>query len=303
MSEAAQALDTGTPEPNSQQEPGQESGQESATLAGGGGGDDLSTQQTWPDDWRTHIAGDDEKELARLERLNSPQDLWKKYRNMEVEFSKRQPRLEYSPDMPEDKLAEWRKQEGIPETPDGYNLEFDDGLVIGEEDKESIAEFTKYAHENNLPESAVKAAVRYDLERQAKAQEEWEQKNNDFKVENLAELKQEWGAEFKGNLNAINELFVDHPEVKDMLFEATDDQGLLLGNNAQLVRWAVDMAKKLNPTATLVFPGGEGGIQGAEARLKELRGMMGTPEWYNDPELGKEYEDLLTKLDAAKPRQ
>jgi hypothetical protein len=301
MSEAAQALDNpGTPDAQQSQPAAQPA--EQPTIANGGGLDAPAVPQTWPDDWRTKIAGDDEKELKRLERMNSPQDIYKAYRNMESEFSKRQPKLEYAPDMPEEKLAEWRNQEGIPETPDGYNLEFDDGLVIGENDRATIADFTKFAHENNLPESAVKAAIRYDLERVANAEKEWQQKNHDFQVENLAQLKTEWGPEYQGNLNAINELFTDHPEIKDVLFEATDSEGLQIGNNASLVRWAVDVAKKLNPTATLVFPGGEGGMKGAESRLAELKAQMGTEQWYKNPALGKEYEDLLTRLDAAKPR-
>lgn len=293
MTEAAQNLTPGT----SEQQP------IDAPIAGGGDIPAVTTQQVWPDDWRVHLAGNDEKELKRLETLSSPQDVWKKYRNMESEYSKRQPRIEYSPDMPEQKLAEWRKQEGIPESADKYDFSFDDGLVIGEDDQPFIDDFAKYAHESNLPNKAVKDSVRWYLERQAQEQEQLSQKNHDYAVQNLAELKQEWGAEYKGNINAINELFVEHPEVKDLLFGAVNEEGLKVGNNAQIVRWAVDIAKKLNPTATLVFPEGEGGIKGAEARLAELKGMMGTEQWYRNPALGKEYEDLITRLDKAKPRR
>lgn len=293
MTEAAQNLTPGT----------SEQPQIDAPIAGGGDIPAVTTQQVWPDDWRVHLAGNDEKELKRLETLSSPQDVWKKYRNMESEYSKRQPRIEYSPDMPEQKLAEWRKQEGIPESPDKYDFSFDDGLVIGEDDQPFIDDFAKYAHESNLSNKAVKDSVRWYLERQAQEQEQLSQKNYDYAVQNMAELKKEWGAEYKGNTMAIGELFVDHPEVKDLLFGAVNEEGLKVGNNAQLVRWAVDIAKKLNPTATLVFPEGEGGIKGAEARLAELKGMMGTEQWYRNPALGKEYEDLITRLDKAKPRR
>lgn len=291
MTEAAQNLEVGTSEPQTVVTP------PVATT------EQAPIQQTWPDDWRIHLAGNDEKELKRLEQLSSPQDVWKKYRNMESEYSKRQPRLEYSPDMPAEKLAEWRKQEGIPDAHDKYDLQFDDGLVIGEIDKPFIDEFTKYAHDNNLSNKAVKDSVRWYLERQAAEQEQIEQKNYDFQVQNNAELMKEWGAEYKGNINAINELFVDNPEIKDLLFESMDSEGLRIGNNAKLVRWAVDIAKRLNPTATLVFPEGQGGIKGAENRLAELKSMMGTENWYRNPELGKEYEDLLTRLNKAKPKR
>lgn len=292
MTDAAQNLPVGTSEP-----------QAAAPVTDAAPAEAPAVQQTWPDDWRIHLAGNDEKELKRLETLSSPQDVWKKYRNMESEYSKRQPRLEYSADMPAEKLAEWRKQEGIPDAPDKYDLQFEDGIVIGEADKPFIDEFTKYAHENNLPNKAVKDSVRWYMERQAVEQEQLEQRNYDFEVQNNAELMKEWGAEYKGNINAINELFVDNPEIKDLLFGSRDSEGLRIGNNAKLVRWAVDIAKRLNPTATLVFPEGQGGIKGAENRLAELKGMMGTENWYRNPALGKEYEDLLTRLDKAKPRR
>ena len=287
--EAAQNLDAGTSE---QQEP-----------IIGGGGSDTPVAPAWPDDWRVQMAGGNDKDLKRLEGLGSPQDVWSKYRNMESEFSKRQPRLEYSSDMPEAKLSEWRKQEGIPESADKYDFTYDDGLVIGEADKPFVDEFAKFAHENNLRGSEVKQAVRWYMERQANEAQEYAQKNHDYQVNNLAELKQEWGAEYKGNINAIGELFVDHPEIKDLLFESTDGDGMRIGNNAQLVRWAVDIAKRLNPTATLVFPDGESGIKGAEARIAEIERMMGTPEYYKNPALGKEYDDLVSKLQKANPRR
>lgn len=293
MSEEAQTLETGTSEQTTEQN----------TIMSGEVGGNLTAPQTWPDDWRTQIAGNDEKELKRLESLSSPQDIWKKYRNMESEYSKRQPRLEYSPDMPPEKLSEWRKQEGIPESPDKYNFEYDDGLVIGEADQPFIKDFAEYAHKSNLPESAVKESVRWYLERQAQAEQEYAQKNYDFQVSNLADLRQEWGPEFQGNLNALNELFTDHPDIKDLLFGAVDSEGLKIGNNAQMVRWAVDIAKKLNPTATFTSQLGEGGIKGVESRIAEIEGMMGTEAYYKNPALGQEYEKLITLREQAKPRQ
>jgi hypothetical protein len=95
-------------------------------------------------------------------------------------------------------------------------------------------------------------------------------------------------------------LFIDDPDVKDLILGSTDEQGLRIANSAQFVRWAARLGERLNPTASLTLPGGESGVQGAEARLAELKGMMGTEAWYKDPKLGSEYEDLITRLSAVR---
>ncbi|MEJ2419937.1 MAG: hypothetical protein P8Y45_24070 [Exilibacterium sp.] len=244
MSEPALAPAEGTPSAAPEPTPA-----ENPTIAGGGTGPEVTAPQDWPDNWRNLLAGEDEKSLKQLERYQSPNDVWKKTRNLEVEFSKRKPRLEFDPEMPAEKLAQWREQEGIPESADKYKLEYDDGLTIGEDDKAEVDEYLKYAHEKNIPESHVKESVRW-------------------------------------------------------LFDAIDDQGMRLGDNEHIVKWAVDVIKKLNPAATFTLPGGESGIQAGENRLKELKTVMTTDyrRWMQSPDLQKEYDDLVSRMSAVKPR-
>src|SRR3546814_3644725 len=49
-----------------------------------------------------------------------------------------------------EQIAEWRKEQGIPEKPEDYDLKFDNGLVIGEADKPLVAEFLKASHATNV---------------------------------------------------------------------------------------------------------------------------------------------------------
>jgi len=265
----------------------------------------VAAPQTWPDTWRNDLAGDDSKELERLGRFSSVNEIYKSFRSMESEFSNRPAaRIEFDAEMPDNKMEEYRKQEGIPATAKDYNLDFDDGLVIGETDKPLVDGFLEFAHSKNMPEAHAKEAVRWYLEDQVKGEEEYNQKVADGRHETLALLKAEYGPEFDGNINAMNELYVNHPEIKDVLMGAIGSDGLPIGNNDQVVRWAIDLAKQLNPAATVILPGGESGQKGLESRINEIEQTMKTDRdaYDRDQSMQDEYEDLLDKRDRLANR-
>lgn len=281
----------------------------------GGEGDTPSAPQTWPDTWRADMIGGDmaaieadeglSKQYKQLERYNSPQDIWAKTTNLEAEFSKRAPRLEYAEDMPDDKLAQYREQEGIPKTSKDYSLEFESGMVIGENDKPFVDSFLEYAHGANMPESHVKNTLEwYMTDKEAQA-ESLEQKISESRYESGTQLKSEWGGEYEGNINAINELFVDNPELHDIIMKSVDKDGLPIGNNAQVVRWASDLGKRLNPTATMTLPGGDSGVQALGTRITEIEHIINTDrEAYNkNSAMQDEYLVLLEKKEALDNRK
>src|SRR3546814_10458699 len=58
-----------------------------------------------------------------------------------------------------EQIAEWRKEQGIPEKPEDYDLKFDNGLVIGEADKPLVAAFLKASHATNVTPAQAKAQI------------------------------------------------------------------------------------------------------------------------------------------------
>jgi hypothetical protein len=280
------------------------------TIATGAtaGGD---VPQTWPDSWRQEILGGEEyiksnadasKELERLQNFKSPNDIYKSFRSIEKEFSKRAPRMEFKEGMSEADLAKYRQQEGIPNSPKEYKLEFDNGLVVGENDKPLVDGFLDYAHKKNMPESYVKSAIEWYLSDAENSSAKMAQMENDHKLQTLSSLKAEWGPEFQGNINAINELFIDAPEIKDILLTARGPDGLPIGNVDSVIRWAVGLSKKVNPMASFTLPGGENGFKALESRLGELKNIMTTDRerWFKSPDLQSEYDELVAKRDAVK---
>ena len=84
---------------------------------------------TWPDDWRGRLAGKDADALKRLNRFQSPEGVYKSWRSLEQRLSAGEIKSALPKDASDEQVAEWRKENGLPEKPDGYQLT----RVIGRE--------------------------------------------------------------------------------------------------------------------------------------------------------------------------
>lgn len=119
------------------------------TLLDGGEGDanPEAPPSDWPSDWKQRLAGDDEKLQKFVNRFSSPKSLLDKVLNQEKLISSGA----YKKAMPgegakPEEIAEWRKQNDIPESHDKYDLKLEDGLVVGENDKASLDAVLHVAH-------------------------------------------------------------------------------------------------------------------------------------------------------------
>ena len=240
---------------------------------------DMPSPQTWPDNWRNEMAGDDEKQLKMLERLKSPLDLGKSWFESQKVISSRKPAIEKpGDDATEEQISAYRESIGVPSSPDGYDLNFDDGTVIGDDVRPQLDGFLNYAHESNMPADQVKSTVSWfmkDVEAQA---ENLRVANDEARISGTAELQAEWGGEFKGNMNAINSLFTEAPKgTLESLLSSAGPDGLKFANKADNIRWLVGLAKQVNPTATLVPPGPDqaGSI---DAEIEKIQKIMNSPD-------------------------
>jgi len=205
------------------------------------------------DDWRARIAGGDEKELKRLARFASEADVYKAYRELEKKKSSGELKTPLPENPTPEQLAEWRKDNGIPEAPDKYDLQFDNGLVIGEQDKPLIDEFVTKMHGENATPSQVKAAIASYYEILGKQQQEIAESDSSFKDESLEGLREEWGGDFKKNLNAVNGLLQSLPEETRLAFEtARTADGKLVGNDPAIIKWLAQTAYEINPAVTVM---------------------------------------------------
>jgi hypothetical protein len=263
---------------------------------------DTKPQANWPDDWRERIAGDDAKELARLKRYASFDNYAKAQRDLLTKVSSGEIKKALKADASPEEVAAWRKENGIPESPDKYDTGIGDGVVWGEADKPYLDKYLAHAHENNYDPAKVKAdLVLYNRMQQEAATQQAEQ-DDSYREESNLKLMQELGGEYKRTINSVNNLLQTAPAgVADALLSARTADGRLLGNTPEVIMWLAQQARELNPMASLVPAGTADIAKGGAARITEIEGIMRsdpTRYWKTEPGL----QDELMRLYEAREK-
>lgn len=284
--------------------PAGKGGKAAGTAAGadaGSGGDAAAgkDQQFWPATWREKWAGDDAKKLARLQRYASPEAAFDagiaaQDRIRSGEFKTQRP----ANAKPEE-LVQWRKDNGLPESPDKYDLTFKDGLVIGEEDKPVIDAFLKRAHDKDYSNEQVREAVSWYYAEQERQSQVRAQRDNVDRTKCLDVLNQEWGAEFRPHVNAIENLLSKFPpDVAKLLRAGRLADGTGIFNHPAVLRGFAALALDANPAALRVPGGGGDPAKSMLDRYNEIGKMRSTdrPAYDKDAKLQEEERSLITGL-------
>lgn len=277
-------------------------------LDGGAGADGQERTQNvpadWPADWRTKISGGDESVLKRLERFNSPADIMKSYRALEQRLSSGEYKRAAPPDNATDEqMSAWRKENGIPDKPDGYDLTLDDGLVIGDADKPIVNEFLTEMHGQNATQAQVKATLNayYRIEERYKADQK--ERDDAVKMDTEDSLRAEWGPDFRRNQGQITAFVEGLPDdLRDNLIGARLADGTKLLGNLAAVKFFAGLAAEANPMPTHT-PGasGAGGVS-VDDQIAAYEKRMGTNEWYSDTKAQAHYMQLVEVRDKIKKR-
>lgn len=277
-----------------------------AGSKGNGAAVEVNSEQHWRDDWRKLIAGEDEKELKQLGRYASPVDIWKKARALEARMSSGELKAVLPKDAKPEEIAQWRKDNGIPEAPDKYELKLADNVVIGDADKPAIDDFMKSAHAKNMTPDQVSEAVNWYYRNQASLAEQRAQRDEEERQSALDTLNQEWGGNFRQNVNMVGGLLSHFPEsAREALKNARMPDGRGIFNDPDVLRGFAAIALEINPAATSV-PSGQGdAAKGIDDRIAEIEKMMTTDrKAYNkDSKVQQEYRDLLTAREKIQQRR
>lgn len=259
----------------------------------------------WPEDWRTKLAGGDEKLLKQLDRFASPKALHESYRALQQKISSGELKASKLPDNATDEQkAEWRKENGIPEKPDQYLADLPNGLVIGEDDKELVSGFVEAMHAQNAPKGFVQAALAWHQELKEQVQEQQYTASTQAKQATEDALRTEYGQEYRANLNQVQALLNSAPEgVLDLMINARDESGVQVINNTNVVRWLVNIAKEMNPVATLVGAGNNpNAIEDELTTISKARRENPDAYWKDERMQARERE-LLAAQERTKQRQ
>lgn len=257
-------------------------------------------QGYWPDDWRQKYAGEDEGKLNRLSRYASPEAAMDALLAAQDRIRQGEVKQPFPVDGTEEEQNAWRENNGLPATPEDYDLTFDNGLVIGDDDKEFVDGYLKYAHETNQTPEQVKANLEFYYENIEKQQEARYEQDKQIAAETNEKLREMWGGEYKAHKNAIQSFLDGLPEESREGFAAARmPDGTPVLSDPNILNWMLSQALEINPASTVV-PAGGNQMASIEDEISNLESMMAdrSSEYWKGPKSDSNQERLRKLYEA-----
>lgn len=264
--------------------------------------------KTLPADWREQIATGlnlDEGKKNMLGRYQSFDKFTEAFFHAQDKI--RSGEAKTPPTLPEnptpEQLAEYRTKVGLPTTVDDYKISPPQGVTATEQDQRIIDAVRQYAFENNLkPDVANNLLAVQFKAREQELQAAINQHGID-KQTATRQLRETWGSDFETNNNMVNNLLSGLPSnVQESVLGAQLADGRMLFNSPEVMVWLADLARAVNPAAT-VLPNSNNPVAGIAEEIKQLESRMGTPEWYRDDAAQKRYQQLVVARENIAKQQ
>ena len=269
-------------------------------------GDTEGTPQAWPEDWRTQLTGGDEKLNNIAGRYATPKDVFTGLVAAQDKIRSGDLKAPFPGEGTEEEQKTWRSENGIPDTPDGYDMKFDSGLVIGEDDQPVVDSFLKdVAHANNMKPSDAKAAVEWYYDTQQHQIEAQQEQDFNDSQKSVDELNVEWGGDYRRNINMIEGVIGKFPEaVQEDLRSARMPDGTALLNNPDALRGLVNLALEINPAGPLVPMGTTNVVDSVEDQITEIETFMKEHrrDYNKDEKMQSKLRDLYDAREGFKKK-
>lgn len=235
---------------------------------------------TWPEDWREKYAGEDESKLNVLKRYISPQAMMDALFAARAKIQSGAIKTPLGDNPTPEEMAAYRKENGIPEKPEDYDTNVD-GLVFGEDDKPMVDAFLKEMHAANATPEQVKAGLKAFHSIVEQEQEAQFEQDTQFKQQSLEKIREEWGQEYKLNLNLMKGVFDSYGSqgLMDKLIGGRNAEGNVIGNDPDFLRFMAAVARQINPVATVTTSGNPAAIDDELANLTKMMGDTKSEYW------------------------
>lgn len=250
------------------------------------------------------MAKGDAKVLGRLQRYASPEALSDALIAAQNRISSGELKPVLGKNATPEQITEWRAANGIPESPDKYDLGKD--LKLSDQGKAFMERYLPIAHAANMTPEQVKANLgfiaemnRADVEGRAARDVELEETGEES-------LRSEWGGEYKRNITFIHNLLdgAATPEFKDKLLGGRLADGTPIGSDPAALRFLMSLALVQNPTGTLVPGYNNNPTQGVDEEIAKIDKVMREDRTaYNkDEKMQARYRELLEAKEKLRPR-
>lgn len=267
--------------------------------------DPAPAPKAWGDTWRQELAGDDEKALKQLERFTTPKAMWESYQQAYQKIRSGELAKPLPENATPEQIAEYRQARGIPDKSEGYLEKLPNGLVIGEDDRPIFESLVKKLHEGHADPKTVHGIVEWYNHFQQEQAAKTSEADTSHRAEVEDALRQEWGADYRANVNHIKAFLETAPAgVADRIADARDSEGRAVLNDPNVMRWLASMAREMNPAHTIV-PGTSGNDgQTIATEIDKIEKFMRTnrTEYNRDAKMQERYLKLLDARIAQEKR-
>lgn len=300
-SDAATATDTAATAATDSDTTAAQADKSTDNAAGGADAtSDKAAQSDWPDDWREKLAGGDDEIANAIRRYGSPKGVAKALKEAQALIRSGKIKRDMPDASDEKAMAEWRKEQGIPDDPAGYKLPEVVTKRLTDADKPVLASFTEFAHAKGAPQAVVDIATEWYVN--SLESMEAERIAADDAAAEAAEdaLRKDWAhGEYKANLTLAKRFIENIPGVGAKWSEARMPDGRRLGDLPEFVAWAADQGRQAFGDAAFASPDS---ASRHAAEKDEIEKVMKTDiDRYYAEGLDKKYAAILER-EARKPR-
>ncbi len=264
--------------------------------------------QSWyQDDWRERLANGDQKKLRVLNRYKDP-NAWSEA-GFNLRFARESGEfLTKLPDEPStEEVTTYRKENGIPADPNGYwgSMKFDNGLVIGDEDKPMVNEFMQMAHAEHWTPKQVKTAVAAHYKFQEQAQIAMAERDEQDRQTAEDTLRTNMSpADYRANKASLERFVGRFPEkLQPLILNARLGNNQALFNNLDFVNWAAQLEREMNPAHTVVGASGNA-MAAIEDELKQIADFRTKDRaaYFADEKMQARERELLSAQERQRAR-
>lgn len=264
-----------------------------------------------------YAAGDKkvmQKELRRLEGIKDVKGLWGMYRELESKFTSGGLVKIPGKDAKPEEISAFAKALGWSEKPEEMmgQINLANGVTIGDADKPRLNGFLSAIHGATSAADMVSKATNWYYKEQEEAAAALDEADDTFRRESETALKEEWGPAFKRRTNALASIFATAPGGTDLknpnslfarLLGGRTSDNKVIGNDPEILRWLDSMRNEINPAASVVEDGQQGGLS-IDAEIKQIEATMRSDRrTYNkDPKMQARYLQLLETRNKIQAR-
>jgi len=251
--------------------------------------------------------------LKRLERYATPREVAMALAGLQERINAGELRSHLPKNATPEQVNQWRQENGIPESPEKYDLKLKDGTVLSDADKAVVDGYLKAIHGKNANNDVATEGLNWYFEEVGRQRAARLERDAEFARSTEDVLRTEYGADYRANMNLVRGLIDLAPEaVRADLQGARLGSGDPLLSHPETIRWLVNLAREINPPTALVTNTGAGVVTSIEDELKTIEGWMKAApgsadykKYWNDPKISGpdgRYSQLLEGLEKARAR-